>query len=306
MLKVLADPGQAVDSSDLWYWKREWLANQSGLLAGLPGPVTAPRCYGVVDQPKSGWIWMEHIVAKSDRRWTTAEYAFAAHQAGCFNAAYLSGLALPDHPWLCRAHTRGWLNTIDSFPDIWANNYIQHAFPAPIKDRVLRLLDAREGFFAALDRLPQVFSHFDYMRRNLIIRSRTDGKDETVALDWALCGIGAAGSEIATLIGSSALLCELLPPELEDTEAAALSAYITGLRDGGCEANPDLIRLGYAAWLGLWCGAAMPALVAWWTQPENLSIVERSYGCSVDEFVAREAVLCEFALDRADEARRLM
>lgn len=305
VLKVLTDPGQEVDPSNLWYWKREMLANRSGLLANLPGPVLAPRCYGIADQPKGSWIWMEHILAKSDQRWTTADYAFAAHQAGCFNAAYLTGTPLPNYPWLCKDHTRGWLDTAD-IASAWENPYIRRAFPASIQDRIMRLSAEREHFYAALNSLPQVFSHFDYMRRNLFIRALPKSGDEIVAVDWALCGIGAVGSEAATLVGSSALLCELQPPEWSDVEASVLDAYLAGLRDARYEVNSDHVHLGYAAWMALWTGLGNPACTAWWAHDENRSLIQQAFGCSLETMIAHEAALCEFSLNRADEARRLM
>lgn len=305
VLKVLTDPGQEVDPPNLWYWKRELLAIQSGLLADLPGPVVAPRCYGALEREGRGWIWMEHVTAKHNGRWTPNDYAFAAEQAGRFNAAYLTGRPLPDYPWLCKDHTRDWLGTVD-ISSAWESEHVQRAFTTSIRERVMRLSAERERFFAALHHLPQVFSHFDYMRRNLFIRERSDGKDEVVAVDWALCGIDAVGCEMATLIGSSALLCELQPSEWRDVEAVSLDAYLAGLCTGGCEVRPDQVRLGYTAWMALRTGAGIPAVVAGCMQPENQPSIQRAHDCPPDVFVLHEAALCAYSLDLADEARHLM
>jgi phosphotransferase family enzyme len=57
----------------------------------------------------------------------------------------------------------------------------------------------------ALNRLPQVFTHFDFKRNNLFIRQQGDGQDELVAIDWALCGYAALGAELCSMIGFNAM-----------------------------------------------------------------------------------------------------
>ena len=46
--------------------------------------------------------------------WGLEEYAYAARQIGQWNAAYLTGTALPDEPWLTRWHYLDWLKGIDN------------------------------------------------------------------------------------------------------------------------------------------------------------------------------------------------
>ena len=70
VLKALNDRGETLAPSHLWYWKRELLVNQSGFLSNLQGLVATPRCYGIVEREHDGWIWMEHIIARSNERWT--------------------------------------------------------------------------------------------------------------------------------------------------------------------------------------------------------------------------------------------
>lgn len=137
---------------------------------------------------------MEHVAAKREGRWTVEDYAFAAEQAGRFNAAYLTGRALPAHAWLCRNHTRGWVEPAD-LQSAWACEHVQRIL-APARPRIEQLAAERERLYGVLNDLPQVFSHFDYMRRNLIIRAQPSGPHEVVAVDWALCGIGAIGGEM--------------------------------------------------------------------------------------------------------------
>lgn len=50
VLKVLYQPSHAPEPANLWYWKREVEAVQSGLFATLPNAIGAPRFYGVTVQ----------------------------------------------------------------------------------------------------------------------------------------------------------------------------------------------------------------------------------------------------------------
>src|SRR5512136_1328606 len=52
ILKVVRPSEKASEPAGIWYWKREALAYQSGLLHTLPGGnVTAPACHLVDERP---------------------------------------------------------------------------------------------------------------------------------------------------------------------------------------------------------------------------------------------------------------
>lgn len=63
ILKAIRPADKARDPGGIWYWKREALAYQSGLMYRLPGGnVTAPACYDVQERPDgSAWLWMEDV-----------------------------------------------------------------------------------------------------------------------------------------------------------------------------------------------------------------------------------------------------
>jgi hypothetical protein len=132
-----------------------------------------------------------------------------------------------------------------------------------------------------------------------------EGQDELVAVDWAFVGCGALGGDLFALVGSSALLYEVEPEDVEALEAVALEAYLRGLRDTGWHGDSDLVRLGYAAWFALWIGAAAPAGTAAWTSG-SLEVLQQQFGRGPEAAAAGWAYLCELALHRADDARRLM
>jgi hypothetical protein len=100
ILKVLYPPADRGQPSDSNYWRREAHAFESGLLEDLDGRFTAPRCFGVVDQPDGAcWIWLEDVQEGIKGRWPLEHYGVVARHLGRFNGAYLTGTPLPSYPY---------------------------------------------------------------------------------------------------------------------------------------------------------------------------------------------------------------
>ena len=305
VLKILQAPKQPAPENDWWYWKRELPAYQSGFLARLPGPMLAPRCYGTVEQEGGVWIWMERVAECTPERWGIDHYAFAARQLGRSNGAYLTGTPLPDFPWLCRGALVSWLRVWHPEQG-WDSPYVTQHLSAPTRERIMRLWADRGHFLSILNRLPQTFSHLDFHRRNLLIRRRADDQEELVAVDWAQCGIGPLGADLALVIGMSCIFFEWEPTAVQELEAATFEAYLAGLRDARWQGDPRLARLGYTAWVALWLGVIMSGAIHAFTADETHAFAKHLIGHYGDELASGWAALCEFALDRADEARLLM
>lgn len=315
VLKMLNRPPQDdVDPRDVFYWKRELLAFQSGLLADLPKAVRAPRCYGVIERDDGGWLWMEHIVQSTERRWSLEHFQRAAHQFGRFGGAYLTGKPLPDQFWLSKPLFRGmyapsgfWATYMnpDSPRNAWQSPVVQKAFAEPLRSKVLRMWAESPRFINALDRLPQVLCHNDLNRRNLMLRTAADGQEEVIALDWAWCGNGAIGLDAGWLVADSLLLFDYDPTQAADLETTVVDAYVAGLREAGWAGDERLARLGYlitaADWIGL-----LPGWGALNLDEESTTDLMAMYGRPAEEVLAGWVTLCEFLMERADEARHLM
>ena len=269
----------------------------------LPGGISAPRCYRIETHEDAAWIWMEHVADAAPRSWGPDEFVRAAYASGRFGGAYLNGRPLPDERWLVRDHARGWVGG-ESPEAACSDAFVQRQFPAPLRQRVMRLWDDRELVFDWLQRLPQTFAHGDYHRRNLMIRRLADGIDGVVAVDWAWCGRAPIGGDLGMLLGMSATLGDLETDALAELERPVCDAYLAGLREAGWSGDSVLARLGYTAWLAMYAGVTAPGLTAFWTADDMLSACERQFG-SPEDAARRWATICEFALDRSDEAREL-
>ncbi len=101
VLKTLSSAGGSDDLSAWDYYKREADAYRSGWLDDLPGGLSAPRCYGVVEELDGMcWMWLEDIEDMFPSGWPLEQYGVVAHHLGQFNGAYLAGRPQPDSSWL--------------------------------------------------------------------------------------------------------------------------------------------------------------------------------------------------------------
>jgi hypothetical protein len=116
ILKILWSGVGSANASAWDYYKREADAYQSGWLAGLPGGLAAPRCFGIIDQPDGTcWMWLEEVKEEIDSQWPLEYYGVVARHLGHFNGAYLVDRPLPSWPW----------QSSD-----WIRHYVEQSTPA--------------------------------------------------------------------------------------------------------------------------------------------------------------------------------
>jgi hypothetical protein len=305
VLKILHASERELDPREPYYWRRELLLAQSGLLENLPGPLLAARMYDAADYGATAWVWMQYLVDSAPERWSLEQFIFAARQLGRFSAPYLTGLGIPDYFWLVTEHCRRF--STGRTPMAYLEDpLVRQTMPESLRRRLVAFWPERERLFGALACLPQVFSQGDYQRRNLFIRRRTDGADELVAVDWAMCGRRAIGEDLWDLVPGGVLLCDWEFDAIAELEKAAFEAYLAGLSDAGYAADPEMARLGYVASTALCIGAVVPLGIAIFGQDEMRETDLRKFGRPPEELVRLFVALEEYALDRSDEARRLM
>jgi hypothetical protein len=303
VLKVLEQQDEETPPDHLWYWKREFLLAQSDLAADLP--VKAPVFYHAEETTDGAWIWMEHVEDLCPGSWSMDTFSFAAHQLGRWNGLYSNGSPLPEAEWLTRQPYRAWLGRVNVAED-WDFPLNQKHISRNLRERYERLWNEREDFFHALESLPQVFSHFDSQRRNLLIRRGKGTGQELVALDWAQCGLGAIGAELSWLVGMSALLLEWSPSDLRRLSDAAFQSYAQGLQQAGWSADISAARLGYLSMMAVYIGCAFPRLTRIWCSADMKGFALQILGSAEEELFWKLLPILDFSLGCAEEARRLM
>ena len=307
VLKMIQSYTPEPDPSNAWHWKREYWVMETGMLNTLPGPLASPNCYGVELKPDGAWIWLEHIHDQSPRRWGLNEFVFAADQLGRTTGAWLSSRMKLDYPWLSRGIAQTWSEGFGPSEERWANEYIRQDWSSSMKERLMAVWSERARLYAAMERLPQTFAHFDSQRRNLMIRSRPDGKDELVAVDWAWCGIGPVGADAAILIGNSMILGDADPKVAAQLDDAVFQSYIAGLRTTGWNGNTDEVRLAYTAANTLFCGVTMPGMMlSFLNNSELVRWIKENYGMDTSDIAEHYMQMGEFGIECGEEALRLI
>jgi hypothetical protein len=268
----------------------------------LPGPVVAPRIYRAEETPDGAWLWQEHLHARRpEAPWGLGDYGFAARQLGVWNARCLADRPLPAEPWLARQHYRSWYSGTNPEKDL-AFYFNQRYLVGEVRERYERLWSDRAGLYDVLERLPQVFSHFDSQRRNLFIRQGGDGQDELVVVDWAMCGLGPVGAELNALVAMSAILLEWPPAAVAQLDETAFEQYLQGLRQAGWSGEAEVVRLGYVAWVAVWLGVVFPGAIALWCTPELRAFALQQFGAAEEALALKWWPLVAYSLDCADEA----
>lgn len=313
IVKVLRG-GAALASDDpgAWnYWKREALAYQSGLLTHLPGGIRAPRCYAVQEQTDGViWLWLEEIQAIPDA-WSLGQHGAAARHLGQFNGAYLIGHPLPAaQPWMTWGRTRQWIDFTRPYVERsaqWAATPLgRRWFGRNSFDRMQRLWTHIDPLLHAFERLPVCYCHHDAFCRNLLRRTRADGGQETVAIDWALTGFGRIGEEIGVTLAVALEFLEVAAGQARDLDQAIFAGYLAGLYDVGWRGDERLVRLGCTTnaliVTGLMWNLFCLELIQ---QPAGSAMLTGMVNRPVDAIIDHYAELLPFLFDLGDEALTL-
>jgi hypothetical protein len=328
IVKVLA-PGRdsghehwrSGEAEDHWYyWRREALAYGSGLLADLPGGLSAPTCHLAAERADGSIaLWLDDLASGGGApatAWPPERYGLAARHLGEMQGAYVAGgdrgRPLPTDRWL----SRGWLRTYVGRRDrdrgllhddrLWRDPAVAAWFPRPPVDELVALRADQSRFLEVLDRLPRTLAHLDLHPANLFDAPPAAGvaapaaEPATVAVDWAFVGIGAVGEDPGNLVPDAVLDFHVPPDRLDDLHAAVVAGYHAGLRAAGWDVGADVVRLAMAA--------SAAAKYAWIAPAVLRSVADGRPELNRrprDEALASWAPVVRYLLDRADEARTL-
>ena len=314
ILKVIQRQPDRDDPLSPFYWKRQVLAYQSGILEDLPGGLVAARCFDIVEYPDGVcWLWLEEVKDEIGVIWPLEHYGIVARHLGQFNGAFLVGRPLPSEPWL----SKGWLRSLIA-RDAVATGIAQlrnsleyplvhYVYPPDVAEGFLRLWAGRDTFLDTIDSLPQAFCHLDAFKRNLFSRQSDHGVRDTVAIDWAFAGTGAVGEELVPLVTGSLYYRAVEWDKALELDNLVFDGYLEGLHDAGWRGDPRAVRFGYVTASALryglgyirWC---VSALLDEDVRTQETQVV----GCSVEELVDDMAKCSCFLFTLAEEAQGLL
>jgi hypothetical protein len=203
----------AADPDHPYYWRREPLTYESGLLDRL-GELRAPSLHASVTRDDGTVaLWLEDappppaftpdLLSEVSRRLGKAQGAFAVEP--------------PLQPWLSRRWLRAYL-----------------ALRAPITREQERVL-------ARVEAAPTTLCHLDFYPGNLL------GTDAEVIIDWAYCGLGALGEDPGNLVPDTMFDGFVEPSLAGELEEAVWEGYLTGLRDSSWRGDEREVRWVFLA-----------------------------------------------------------
>jgi len=252
ILKVLQSPenlgmeemGGGEDPTHWNYWKREPLVYRSGFLDKLPEGLVAPACYAVEELPGNmACLWLEEIRDMYNSAWPLQRYSLGARHLGRLNGRYSTKSSYVEYPWLGKGTNRQWLQEVLSGELQWDHPLMLRRYPDPDTNPFVQLVLQNERFLARLDLLPQTISHGDTYPTNFMSRIDRDGKEQTVALDWALLGLQPLGDDLGQFVFGA--LNNLKGTSQAEIINTLFEAYVQGLRDEGCDLDGELVRYSF-------------------------------------------------------------
>jgi hypothetical protein len=296
---------QAGDRPEHWYyWRREVLAYQSGLLSSLSGGLRAPTCYFTAEGSDSHVaLWIEDLEGASPAtRWPLAQYGRASRHLGQGQGEFVAGRPLPEHQWLSRSWLRSYLAQRDADisllddPAAWATPLVRQWLPEDLARPLMEMRRDQELFLSALERIPQTLCHLDLHPANMF-----GGEDETVLIDWSFVGIGALGEDAGNLVPDSVLDFHISPERVDDLYERVFEGCLAGLRDAGWTGSGDIVELAMRA--------TIAAKYAWIAPAMLRAAVDRRESLNrrpIQETFAAWAPVIPFLTRCADHARRLI
>ena len=288
--------------------EREFEVYRTGVLANAPVGLRPPICYRAEQRSDgSRRLWIEDLSESSSPPWPLSQYPITARHIGQFSGHWATR-ELPTYDWLLRRYQSNMLSSwraeqwIPRLVSDASHSDVRQAFPDDVASRVCWAWDNRDGLLGALEGLPRTLCHFDLLPGNILPLPEMDGKNASVAIDWASAGIGAVGEDLAMPLGRSVFQGLVAPEDARDLGDEMFEAYLVGLADNGWRGDRDDVRLAFTVAAGAVeaIKRAAQVLSRLLDSGDRPRMKDRS--ALMDTFPARMAV----SLDLADEALELL
>ena len=305
--------GTDADPNALWvsgaepthrnYWKREWLAFDSGLLDELPGRLRAPRTL-LTTQPHDleGWIWMEDAHGRHAGALTLDDYALIGRALGEMQGAFAVGTPpLPTDDWLSRKWLRGWVDASDAqvvaLRDSPGWDDERLATLLPHRDRALELWAARGELLGIVEQAPHTLVHLDFWPMNLFVDD-----DDVVAIDWSQVGIGGVAQDLDQITLDPVWMQVMPDVDPRQLEWRIVPAYLEGLHSAGFDVDESDLQRWYAAAAAVKYLPLLELQVSVAVDPAKVAAAERRWSRPFADITASKARVVQRAIELGEWA----
>jgi hypothetical protein len=285
-------------------WRREVLAYREHLSECFePDGVGAPALVAA-DETHDGAVvlWLEDVRGRTGPDLEVDDLVALAHALGRAQGRLCTAGGW-DRPWLSRYYLREYSASkpvdvaVLTDDRAWAHPRVARHL-GELRTGIVALHARRRRLVTIAERCPQTLCHLDMWPPNTV--RRPDGS--FALLDWAFCGSGALGEDIANLIPDSVFDLFLPATCIDELALRAEEAFLLGVHEGGWHGDPRWVRLGIRAAAVKYHWLAVRMLV----DPDHeMRIVYGGRRAAADEVYAARAaglrVLCRWA----DEAEAL-
>lgn len=217
--------GASTDPQSFSYWCREALFHQSEVSRFETPKFRPVRCFNQAQVGDGVSLEFEWVGGRPGTDWSEAEFEQAAHAVGDWQWSLGE---LPREAWVCRDWLGGYValrrdfDTCIRSPSAWQKFW---QFSQSEQALALRLLDAREGLYQSLLRLPQFPAHNDFWPPNLFLVN-----GQLLVIDWGFVGNSPVGADVCTLLFDSVYDEFLSPSDAIGMLGRLKKAYLEGLR----------------------------------------------------------------------------
>jgi len=286
------------------YWKREWLAFDSGLLDGLPPGVRAPHTLHTT-QPSDDecWIWMEDVRGRTAHAITLDDYEVVARALGRMQGWYAADPArLPSQPWLSRDWLRGWADTSAGQlkavggEEGWDDERL--ATLLPYRQRAMEVWAAsREQLLRIVETSQRTVVHLDFWPHNLFVAD-----DDVVAIDWSQVGIGGIAQDLDQITLDTVWMQVMPDADIAELERRIVPSYAEGLRAAGYDVDEAVLQRWYAAAAAVKYVPLLELQVMTARDPAKVAFAEQRAGRSFAEATATKARVVRRAIELGESA----
>lgn len=286
------------------YWKREWLAFDSGLLAGLPGRLRAPGTR-LTTQTADGdcWVWMDDVGGRTGKALTLDDYRTIGFALGTTQGSYAAGAtALPDQPWLSRRWLHGWVEASAPMAEnigddsVWGDPRL--APLRSLRERAAEVWSRREELLATVEMLPLTVTHYDFWPANVFVTD--DGG--VIAIDWSQIGLGGLAQDLDQLTLDPVWMQVWPDADPRRLERMVLAGYADGLRASGLDVDESALWQWYAAAAGVRYVPMLGGQPRTAADPAAASEQERRFGLPYATIAANKARAIERAVELGELA----